>query len=80
MYAAKSKHYRYTTDRVYALDKKKAGLKVSVAFYAAVSKGTPVYELVKSGSYRYTTSRTEAKSLKKKGYTYKGIVWQAEKA
>ena len=79
VYSAKSKHYRYTTDRAYALEKKKAGLKVSVAFYAAVSKGTPVYELVKSGSYRYTTSRTEAKSLKKKGYTYKGIVWQAEK-
>ena len=59
---------------------KKAGYKVSKAFYAAVSKGTPVYELVKSGVYRYTTSRDTAKALKKKGYTYKGIVWQAEKA
>ena len=76
---ARTGHYRYTTNLSYAKKKKKDGCKVGTAFYAAYANGTPVYELVKKGVYRYTISKSEAKSLKKAGYTYKGIVWQAEK-
>ncbi len=79
VYAAKTKHLCYTTDRAYALAKKKAGLHAGLAFYAADS-GIPVYELVKSGARTYTTSKTEASSLKKAGYTYKGIAFKALKA
>ena len=79
VYATKTKHYRYTTDRKYAISKKKAGCKAGLAFYAAYSgKGASVYELSKNGVYRYTTDRDEALKLKSSGYTYKGVGFIAE--
>ena len=83
LYDRHLKCYRYTTNREFAIETKKAGNRAGFAFYASDKASVPVYELCKEGSrvtFFYTISLEKVSELENQGWKNFGVAWYSEPA
>ena len=77
IYDKKTKTFRFTTKKSYAMDRKAAGKAVHKVFSESNSKKFPVYEMKQGGTCRYVLANM-ARRLKSYGWKVKRIAFYAE--